>query len=86
MIISAVPGSPQNVVIDVLSSTAVVIKWEPPKLIERNGIITGYNLTVTIAGIISPKQYSVSANVLSITIDGRINFLNCVKSSIFTFC
>ncbi|KAJ8300075.1 hypothetical protein KUTeg_021594 [Tegillarca granosa] len=39
-------GAPQNVVLQVINSTSFNIRWEPPVYGERNGLITGYVVTV----------------------------------------
>ncbi|XP_058805805.1 tyrosine-protein phosphatase Lar isoform X2 [Phymastichus coffea] len=41
-----VPGDPQNVTAQPINSTAVHVRWEPPKLKERNGVIRGYHVHV----------------------------------------
>ena len=56
--------------IETQSSTSVLIKWEPPELTSRNGVITKYNLIVTFVSNSTAQKYSVPANVLSIRIEG----------------
>ena len=75
-IFAAPAGSPTNVVIEVLSSTSVIIKWEPPELLLRNGIIIKYHLTVTFASNNTVHKYPVPATVLSVPIEG-INKPTC---------
>ena len=67
----AVPaGPPTNVVINVRTSTSVSVKWEPPELTDRNGVIIRYNLIVTFVGNDTVQRYPVPANVLAIPIEG----------------
>jgi hypothetical protein len=67
---AAPDGSPQNVMIQIQSSTSVIIKWEPPELTAQNGVITKYNLIVTFVSNRTTQMYSVPANVLSIRVEG----------------
>ena len=69
-IFSAPDGSPTNVVIEVQSSSSVILKWEPLQLALRNGIITAYRLNVTFVSNSTVQEYSVPANVLSLRIEG----------------
>ena len=73
--IAAPAGSPTNVKIEVLSSTSVVIRWEPPELILSNGIITNYNLIVMFASNSTAQRYAVPATVLSVPIEGSFCIL-----------
>lgn len=63
--------------IEVLSSTSVIIKWETPELLLRNGIITKYHLRVTLASNNTVQSYTVPATVLSVPIEG-INKPTCI--------
>ena len=65
-------GSPTKVVIDVLSSSSVNLKWEPPELADRNGIIIDYHINVTFARNNTVQRYSVPANGHSLPIDGIV--------------
>ena len=66
-------GSPTNVMIEVLSSTSVVIKWGPPELLLRNGIITKYSLIVNFVKNDTVQRYTVPATTLSVQIEGTYN-------------
>ena len=57
--------------IQVQSSTSVIIKWEPPELTAQNGVIIKYNLIVTFAGNSTAQMFSVPPNVLSVPIEGK---------------
>ncbi|XP_076680114.1 tyrosine-protein phosphatase Lar isoform X4 [Andrena cerasifolii] len=41
-----VPGDPQDVVLTPINSTAIHVKWKPPKSKEQNGVIRGYHVHV----------------------------------------
>ena len=56
--------------IEVLSSTSVLIKWSPPELLLRNGVIAKYNLNIVFASNNTFKSYSVPAVVLEFPIEG----------------
>ena len=38
-------GAPQNVIVRVSSSTSILVTWNEVPADQRNGIITGYNIT-----------------------------------------
>ena len=63
-------GSPTNVMIEVLSSTSVLIKWDPPEPLLRNGIITKYSLSVNFVKNETIQRYTVPATTLSVHIEG----------------
>lgn len=46
IIISAVPGNPQDVKVTPINSTTIKVEWKPPHPKERNGIILGYHVHV----------------------------------------
>ena len=76
---TAPAGAPEGVVIEVQGATSVVIKWEPPELTLRNGIIIRYNLIVTFVSNSTVQRYSVPDNVLSISVKGM--FLTLILHS-----
>lgn len=41
-----VPGDPQDVKVTPINSTAIHVKWEPPKAKDQNGVIRGYHIHV----------------------------------------
>ena len=47
MLLNLVPsGLAQNVSIVVISSSEVLILWEPPNIVDQNGVIIGYAVEV----------------------------------------
>ena len=46
-LLSTVPsGSPQQLVIVSVTSTSIVLEWNPPRFEEQNGNITGYSISI----------------------------------------
>lgn len=41
-----VPGDPQDVAATSINSTAIRVKWKPPKAKDQNGVIRGYHIHV----------------------------------------
>ncbi|XP_025161581.1 tyrosine-protein phosphatase Lar isoform X9 [Harpegnathos saltator] len=41
-----VPGDPQDVTAVAINSTAIQVKWKPPKAKDQNGVIRGYHIHV----------------------------------------
>lgn len=41
-----VPGDPQEVTATAINSTAIQVKWKPPKTKDQNGVIRGYHIHV----------------------------------------
>jgi len=46
MICVTVPGDPQDVIAKPINSTAIHVKWKPPKAKDQNGVIRGYHIHV----------------------------------------
>ena len=69
-----VPSAPpQNVAINVISSTAIMITWNPPPLIYQNGFISSYQLLITdVNGINSTATTTRTSYIAS---DLQINAL-----------
>lgn len=44
-------GPPRNLIALPISSTSIVLTWDPPLLHERNGIITNYTIILMVDGI-----------------------------------
>ena len=65
-------GPPLNVRTSALSDSAVVITWDPPAPLERNGIITGYIVNITGIQDGGRKSYPVSESSGSLRIEGRV--------------
>lgn len=51
--ISVPTGSPANLSAMAMSSTSILLTWNPPPVHERNGIIIDYTITQVVAGITS---------------------------------
>lgn len=50
-LVLAVPsGPPVNLALTPLSSTSIILTWNPPLIHERNGLITTYTITFTSEG------------------------------------
>lgn len=43
-----VPGEPQEVRVNPVNSTTINVQWKPPLEKDRNGIIRGYHIHVTV--------------------------------------
>ena len=56
-------GSPLNITIEQLNSTAITISWYPPNVLNQNGLITSYNISVSRTGFITFLTYNVSTQV-----------------------
>jgi len=65
-------GSPTNVMIEVLSSTSVFIKWQPPEPLLSNGVITKYTLSVHFVKNETIRTFSVPAATLSVHVEGTL--------------
>ena len=64
-------GPPTDVNVTALSSTSLLVTWQPPELLERNGIITAYQIHVTTFGEETSNIYTVSGNTLSLQVKGN---------------
>ena len=63
---SSVPsGPPQNFTISV-TSRSIAFSWSPPLLSQRNGDITGYNLTCTVGGVTNSARFIVTSLTLPV--------------------
>ena len=70
-LITVPSGAATNITVEVLSSTSLLITWEPPPPSEHNGVITLYRVLVTSdSGQI--RVYNVSADPLSLRIEGNV--------------
>ena len=79
-LITVPSGAPTNVTVESLSSTSLMITWEPPAPSLRNGVITQYRLLVT-SDSRETEVYDVSGSLLSREIEGNI-LMWCHKLSI----
>ena len=64
-------GPPTDVNVTALSSTSLLVIWQPPEPFERNGIITAYQIHVTTFGEETSNTYMVSGNTLSLHVEGN---------------
>ena len=72
-----VPSSqPVNFAVTAQSSTVVQLSWEPPILQDQNGVITGYNISVTVEEPDAATTYSVGPSTLSYLVDGLHPYTN----------
>ena len=66
---SSVPDSPpENVQADALSSTEIRVSWTEVSEIDRNGIITTYEVMYEPLGVLTPS--TVNTTNLTIIVDG----------------
>ena len=70
-LITVPPGSPTNITVEALSSTSLLITWEPPPPSQHNGVITQYRVLVT-SDSGQMQVYNVSADQLSLRIEGNV--------------
>lgn len=78
-LLAAAPASPpDNVTAEVLTSTSIMISWGKVPAIDRNGIITTYELLLepleTFGGFIIDEQYNTTN--LSLVITDLQEFVN----------
>ena len=65
MLYSTVPGSPpRNVMVTSANPSSLRVSWQPPRQINRNGIITGYVIEYTRVG---GSSDNVTSNTETIT-------------------
>ena len=70
-LITVPSGAPTNITVESLSSTSLMITWEPPAPSQRNGVITQYRLLVT-SDSGETEVYDVSGSLLSREIEGNV--------------
>ena len=59
---------PQNITVSVINSTALQLVWIPPPSEDRNGVITGYTVNVTLGSSSQAAQTVVPADSVSLTV------------------
>ena len=64
---SAPSGPPLNVTISTVNSTTVQVTWAPPAPENQNGIITLYNINVTVSETKSGFTLNTSTTSLNLT-------------------
>ena len=70
-VITVLSGAPTNITVEALSSTSLLITWEPPPPSQHNGVITHYRVLVT-SDSGQMQVYNVSADQLSLRIEGNM--------------
>ena len=70
-LITVPSGAPTNITVEALSSTSLLITWEPPAPSQRNGVITRYRLLVT-SDSGETQVFDVSASMLSHEVKGNV--------------
>ncbi|KAI6660977.1 hypothetical protein LOD99_13700 [Oopsacas minuta] len=64
---------PRNFTLSTLNSTALQASWSPPLISDRNGVITTYYITVTVASqevYMTERNIQVSESVSSVELSG----------------
>ena len=65
-------GSPVNVTVRAVSSTSLLVSWQPPEQLEQNGIITGFKVQVQQSDkLMQLREYDVTGDVNSYTVTGK---------------
>ena len=65
-----VPSGPVvNPVALISSSTSIILEWEPPILVEQNGIITGYMINI-LAVESAEVNFQFNTTALSLLVEG----------------
>jgi len=59
-------AAPNAIQIRVLSSTSAEMQWQPPDLLDQNGVITGYTVILT-----STDVYNLTSNETHIHVEGK---------------
>ena len=72
-------GAPTDVSGSPLSESSIVIQWSPPELFERNGPISGYDVTL-IYGNGTQGTYQLKGDTFSIQIEG----IHVLKNAVFS--
>ncbi len=67
---AAPSGPPTDVQVYAVSSTALRITWSPPEPLDRNGVISGYELVLRSTEDGITRNYSVTSDTLSFQIEG----------------
>ena len=59
-------GPPTSVVVHVASSTSLELSWGLPALVERNGVVLGYVVTIADQAHSISNQYNISGTHLTV--------------------
>ena len=69
-------GAPTNVTRELLPSSSVHVRWQPPQLSERNGIISGYTVQLTALWDESIIVYNLPGTASSHQIEGTTSLMS----------
>lgn len=65
-------GAPLNITAIAQSSSSILISWQPPQILEQNGIVSSYDVEInTTDPSIKPRKYRFPANTTNITVTGN---------------
>ena len=67
---TAPSGPPADVVATALSATTVSVSWQPPALLDQNGVITAYQAVLVDTSDGSRNMSSVGGNTLTLLFEG----------------
>ena len=67
---TAPSGPPTDVVATALSATTVSVSWQPPALLDQNGVVTAYQVVLVDTSNESRKMSSVGGNTLTLLFQG----------------
>lgn len=73
LLFAAPSGAPTQISTEVLSSTAVIISWQQPQILDQNGIITGYEIEVHHLSSSMGVMYNVSWDTMSLHLEGIVS-------------
>ena len=63
-------GPPVNVTVQAISSSSLLITWQPPEQLHQNGITAGYRIQIGHVDGLSPREYTLNADVNSYRVTG----------------
>ena len=70
---STVPSSPpQNVMVTSVNPASLMVLWQPPPMIDHNGMITSYIINYTRVGSSDMMSVNVAGGITQYTISGLV--------------
>ena len=82
---TAPSGAPLNITAIAQSSSSILISWQPPQILEQNGIISSYDVEINSTDrLIKPRKYRFPANTTNIIVTGNLNTCVCNEHSMPT--
>ena len=66
-------GATAAISITVLSSTSLLITWQPPEPLQRNGVITGYEIQLTSLNNDTSQSFEIRENTHSLQVHGNFD-------------